>query len=224
MRVESVLLIIGTILIAIYLAVRVDSDVRSGIALIAFQAQSTTTARNGTVQPGSSLVDFSLWSQNRVAAYNKVIGVLFAAPVAVLSIPRLSLEVPVFDGVDEITLNRGAGRIPGTAKVGSTGNIGIAAHRDGFFRVLKDVRIGDKVELQVPQGKSTYTVTSTVIVSPEDVRVLAPMSHPAITLVTCYPFYFVGDAPQRFIVRAEESKTDFSTVRTRKVSSTPIEN
>jgi sortase A len=85
-------------------------------------------------------VDFSLWSQNRIAAYKKVIGTRFAAPLAVLSVPRLGLEVSVFDGIDEVTLNRGAGRIPGTARVGTTGNLGIAAHRDGFFRVLKDIQ------------------------------------------------------------------------------------
>ena len=201
-RLELVLLVAGATLIATYLRARVDGAVRSRLALMAFQAQGS--ASNGQTQVGSSPVDFSLWSPNRITAYKNLIGMRLGPPLAVLTVSRLGLEVPVFDGVDEVTLNRGAGRIPGTARVGTSGNIGIAAHRDGFFRVLKDIKVGDIVELRLINRKQTYTVTSTEIASPEDVRVLAPSARPAVTLVTCYPFYFVGDAPQRFIVHAEE--------------------
>ncbi len=218
-RLELAFLVLGTVLTATYLGVRLDGTVGSSVALMAFQTQGTTPTGNDHARGGWLPVDFSLWSQNRIAAYRSVIGKRFATPIAVLSIPRLGLEVPVFDGIDEVTLNRGAGRIPGTARVGALGNLGIAAHRDGFFRVLKDIRVGDTVELQLPDRKEAFTVTSTEIVSPEDVNVLATRAHPAITLVTCYPFYFVGDAPQRFIVHAEESDADFPGVKRTKLSS-----
>jgi sortase A len=218
-KLELAFLVAGAVLIVTYLTVRVHGAVWSRLALIAFQAtQDPATARKGNNAGGSSPVDFSFWSTNRIAAYKNLIGARFAPPLAVLSIRRLGLEVPVFDGVDAVTLNRGAGRIPGTARVGGSGNLGIAAHRDGFFRVLKDISIGDTLELQVPDGKETYTVSSIEIVSPENVSVLGPGSRPEVTLVTCYPFYFDGDAPQRFIVHAMESDADFSGGKHTKIS------
>lgn len=119
-----------------------------------------------------------------------------------LSIPRLRLDVPVFEGTDELTLNRGAGRIAGTAQLGEQGNIGIAAHRDGFFRSLKDVRVGDRIELAQLRHKFVYTVDNISVVGPSDLTVLQARPQPSLTLVTCYPFYFIGDAPQRYIVQA----------------------
>lgn len=123
-------------------------------------------------------------------------------PVAVLRIPRLSLEVPVGTGTDESVLLHGAGWIAGTASPGSAGNVGIAAHRDSFFRSLKDVAIGDLIELETLNGMDSYRVAELSIVEPSDVGVLDDTGAAALTLVTCYPFYFVGHAPQRFIVRA----------------------
>jgi sortase A len=120
----------------------------------------------------------------------------------VLRIDKLGIEVPVFDGTDDLTLNRGVGRIIGTARLGGTGNIGIAGHRDGFFRGLKDISVGDKVDLMMIEARAAYVVDQIEIVSPDDVRVLQPRGVPSLTLVTCYPFYFVGDAPNRFIVHA----------------------
>ena len=111
--------------------------------------------------------------------------------------------MPVYNGTDEINLNRGAGRIIGTARIDAPGNLGIAAHRDGFFRVLKDVELGDTLELQTHQGEKEFVVSSITIVDPTDVSVLAPTDQPTVTLVTCYPFYFVGHAPKRYIVKAE---------------------
>jgi sortase A len=133
------------------------------------------------------------------------------APLAVLSIPRIGIEVPVFDGTDELVLNRGAGRILGTAKPGQPGNIGIAAHRDGFFRGLKDIRRGDRIELRTQGDASLYAVDEIEIVQPTDVTVLRNRSSPSVTLVTCYPFYFVGDAPQRYIVHASIVDSDKTT-------------
>ena len=110
--------------------------------------------------------------------------------------------MPVLEGTDDWTLNRAAGHIADTAAPGSEGNSGIAAHRDGFFRSLKDVRVGDLLELETLRGIARYRIERTWIVEPEDVSVLDPTPGAAVTLVTCYPFYFVGSAPQRYIVRA----------------------
>jgi sortase A len=100
-----------------------------------------------------------------------------------------------------LVLNRGAGRITGTARPGEPGNIGIAGHRDGFFRALKDIAVGDSVTLDTGADLVAYVVESIKIVTPADVTVLARTTTPSLTLVTCYPFYFVGDAPHRYIVR-----------------------
>ena len=119
-----------------------------------------------------------------------------------LRIPKIRLEVPVLPGTDDRTLDRAVGHIEGTAKPGTDGNLGIAGHRDGFFRGLKDVAPGDAMELDTFQGKDTYRVERTWVVNPEDVSVLDPTSTRTLTLVTCFPFYYVGSAPRRFIVRA----------------------
>jgi sortase A len=123
-------------------------------------------------------------------------------PAALLRIPHVDLEVPVYVGTSERNLNRGAGLVEGTASPGSDGNIAIAAHRDGYFRVLKDVSLGDLLELESPTGQRRYRITDLVVVEPTDVWPLHATDEPTVTLVTCYPFYFVGSAPQRFIVRA----------------------
>lgn len=120
-----------------------------------------------------------------------------------ISIPRLGVTAIVLEGVDKKSLRRGAGHIPATALPGQEeGNVGIAAHRDSFFRGLKDIREDDTIELTTLDGTFRYQVEWTKIVKPADVSVLEPTDEPALTLVTCYPFYFVGSAPERFIVRA----------------------
>jgi sortase A len=154
-------------------------------------------------------VDMSTWSPQRVEHYRESARAA-GVPLAVLRIPALKLAVPVFDGTSEQNLNRGAGRIPGTAQIGEPGNVGIAAHRDGFFRVLKDVQIGDVLLLERPEATDSYRIVSTVIVDPSDVSVLQPTATQSVTLVTCFPFYYVGSAPRRFIVHAQrvgEKKT-----------------
>lgn len=123
-------------------------------------------------------------------------------PLAVLRIPRLEMAVPVLEGTDEVTLNRGAGRIAGTAYPGEDGNIGIAGHRDGVFRPLKDIAPGDLVELVTTSGTVVYAVDRVRIARPSDVSALQPRTKPSLTLVTCYPFYFVGHAPERYVVEA----------------------
>src|SRR5262249_26967786 len=102
------------------------------------------------------------------------------------------------------TLDRAVGHIEGTAAPADPGNIGIAGHRDGFFRVLKDIAAGDVLELVLRSGVRRFRVDRLTIVGPDDAEVIAPTTRSMVTLVTCYPFYFVGSAPQRFIVQALE--------------------
>jgi sortase A len=121
-----------------------------------------------------------------------------------LEVPRLLLSVVVVEGVDNTSLRRAAGHIPGTALPGETGNVGLAGHRDTFFRPLKDLKIKDEITVSTLRGVFQYQVVSLRIVAPDDVGVLAPSAENVLTLVTCYPFYFVGPAPKRWIVRARQ--------------------
>jgi sortase A len=160
--------------------------------------------RFATLQAGATdeTPDFSLWSTQRVFAWRKAIKEPFPPPLAVLRIPKLRLEVAVLPGTEDASLDRGLGHIDDTALPGAEGNAGIAGHRDGFFRGLKDILPGDTIEIDTRDRKETYRVERTWIVDPSDVSVLDPTPSASLTLVTCYPFYFVGSAPQRFIVRA----------------------
>ena len=120
-----------------------------------------------------------------------------------LEIARLGLSVIVAEGVDRLSLRRAAGHVPGTGIPGRTGTIGISAHRDTYFRRLKDIRTGDVIVLTTVPGTYKYRVLSTKVVPPSNVEVMDPDGGEILTLITCYPFYFVGAAPDRFIVRAE---------------------
>jgi len=202
---ETGLLAIGLALLSIFVLLRTHSGVSSQAALKRFSAlERGASGANATRRPSVPQrdLDFSLWSEERIAAYKGSLAAVFDDPIAVLTIRRLALEVPVFNGTEEIVLNRGAGRIIGTARPGESGNIGIAGHRDGFFRCLKDIRIGDGIELATPDRKALYHVDAVQIVDPDNVGVLQPRDRPALTLVTCYPFYYIGSAPQRYIVHA----------------------
>jgi sortase A len=144
------------------------------------------------------------WSESRIAEYHAILASVEGGdiPEAIMRIPSIDLEVPVFAGTEERNLTRGAGRIEGTPPAEAGGNTGIAAHRDGYFRSLKDVAIGDRIEMETLQGVHRYRVAELFVVEPHDISVLDATESSALTLVTCYPFYFVGSAPQRFIVRA----------------------
>jgi sortase A len=150
----------------------------------------------------SRKVDMKLWSPARVKAYKVALQGETPPTLAILRIPRLKLEVPVYDGTADAVLDLAAGRIEDTALPGTPGNVGIAAHRDGFFRVLKDIKEGDALVLDTPTSTEHYRVEWIRITTPDDVSVLDPTPRPAVTLVGCYPFYHVGPAPERFIVRA----------------------
>jgi len=150
----------------------------------------------------SEPADMSLWSPQRVKAWQAAVILPRPAPLAVLRIPKIHLEVPVLEGTDDVTLDRALGHIEQTAALGAVGNAGIAGHRDGYFRGLKDIVPGDLIELDTGRGVDRYRIDRTWIVTPDDVSVLDPTPERTLTLVTCYPFYFIGSAPQRFIVRA----------------------
>ncbi len=125
------------------------------------------------------------------------------AAIAQLSIPRLGLSTVVVEGSGESELALGPGHIEGTALPGAGGNVGVAGHRDTFFRPLRQIRKNDAITLAIGSRQYDYTVVSTEIVEPTDVRVLWPDGHDTLTLVTCYPFNFIGAAPKRFIVHAD---------------------
>jgi sortase A len=145
--------------------------------------------------------DTTVWSASRLDAYETAQSA--GVPHAVLRIRALDLEVPVYLGATEWNMNRGAAWVEGTAPIGSSGNTGLAAHRDGFFRPLGRIRVGDDISIETLGSQFHYRVTQIKIVAPEAVEELASTAGSTLTLVTCYPFYFVGPAPQRFIVRAE---------------------
>jgi sortase A len=204
-RLEVGLLAAGLILVTVFVAVKVKSRISAQLAVKKFETEQAASLRE--VEEFSILqtradVDLSLWSDSRIKDYLESIENVTDTPQAVLRIPKLHLEVPIYEGSDERTLDRGLGRIIGTAKLGELGNTGIAGHRDGFFRGLKDIAPGDTLELMLPHRTDHYTVTNITITNPDDVSVLQPSTTASLTLVTCYPFYFVGSAPRRYIVHA----------------------
>jgi sortase A len=119
-----------------------------------------------------------------------------------IDISRVGISAIVLEGDDTRTLARGVGHIPGTALPGWSGNVGLAGHRDTFFRALHDIRLGDDILVTTLQDSYRYRVVSSEIVSPDETRILDASALPSLTLVTCYPFHFIGSAPKRFIVRA----------------------
>jgi sortase A len=204
-KTEVALLLVGLSLVTIFAAARIHSIILSRSAIQNFralEAQRLPERTAGSLADRKFNFDFSLWDDRRIAAYEDSLSQHFAPPLAVLRISKVDLEVPVLPGTDDLTLNRGVGLIPGTRGPGELGNIGIAGHRDGFFRVLKDVGPGDMIELESLDRIDIYRVKQIVIVDPNDVSVLRPTATATLTLVTCYPFYFFGSAPKRYIVEA----------------------
>jgi len=213
--IERCLIAGGIALLAFAGAARLTGEIQKQRDLKRFDAAVLSAAMPSPARSTGSAaaargVDTSLWSPERIKAYEESFRNDLEAPLAVLSIPKIGLEVPVLEGTDDLTLNRAVGLIEGTARPGETGNVGIAGHRDGFFRGLKDVGAGDWIEMRTLSARGRYVVESVRIVSPDEVRVLEPTPVPVLTLVTCFPFYFVGNAPQRYIVRAVRRDDDAS--------------
>jgi len=120
-----------------------------------------------------------------------------------LEAPSVKLSTVVLEGSDDGTLSRGSGHIEDTPMPGHPGNVGIAGHRDTTFRALRNIHVGDPLDFKTADRVYRYRISKTMIVGPDDVYVLDPTAEPALTLVTCYPFEFIGHAPRRFIVRAD---------------------
>jgi sortase A len=201
--IERALSLAGLILLALYAGFRIQGTVLSRLAVQTFETAPRKVPISGNLNKSgaASQIDSTVWSESRIQSYRQRLARHFPPALAVLRIPSIQLEVPVFNGTDTPSLNRGVGWIRGTAEPGQFGNIGIAGHRDGFFRRLKDLRMGDGVQLVTHSRIDTFVIDNLEVVSPQDVAILqaGPSS---LTLVTCYPFYFVGSSPRRYIVHA----------------------
>jgi sortase A len=207
--VERTLLVLGLLLLGMFVLAHVYQFVIVRVEMAKFEAkrQSTETPRADSSR--GPVVDHwqtrsigtALWSIQRVKTYEATLRKP-VEPLAILRVSRLNLEAPVLEGADEFTLDRGVGLIRNTSLPGQGGNIGIAGHRDSFFRSLKDIKTGDTIDLVTIAGTDVYVVNRIRITDPTDVSVLRPREKPSLTLVTCYPFYFVGPAPSRYIVEA----------------------
>ena len=139
---------------------------------------------------------------HRAPAVEKAVDLREGDLVGKLEVPRIGISVMVLQGTEQDTLTVGAGHVPGTPLPGADGNVAIAAHRDTFFRKLERILPGDSIRVVMMRRTYDYVVDSTEIVDPEDTRVMESRALPELTLITCYPFYFVGAAPKRFVVHA----------------------
>jgi len=185
----------GLLLGLVYVAAAVDAGLGRSSDINAFARET-----------GSP--DQSSWSQERSREFAAARQSVTSPPIALLRIPSLQLAVPLYGTATELHLNRGVGLIEHMAQPGEGGNLGIAGHRDGFFRALKDIAHGDLIEVQTHRRTYRYRVVATRIVAATDTTPLAITSEPTVTLVTCYPFYYLGRAPQRFIVRGSYLKKE----------------
>jgi len=178
---EAMLFISGLALLGVFFQARASSEQQREEGVQAFLDAGTAQSQTQQVPEGEAKIvqvrapDQELWNAKRIKDYEESLKTVKELPLAILT----------------------------TARIDGEGNLGIAGHRDGFFRPLKDIVVGDSMELLTTTGVVNYEVTSIVIVDPGDVSVLAPTEKTTITLVTCYPFYFVGHAPKRYIVKAE---------------------
>jgi sortase A len=211
-RLEYGFLVIGVILVAFFTGSWILAHVHSRRALELFADRESPSGGEQGFGGNATSVDFTLWSPGRIKAYQESLKTNISVPIGVLEIEKIHLRVPVFTGTNELALSAGAGWVESTAWPGKEGNVGIASHRDGFFRGLKDVRTGDEVKLLTHGQIDIYVVDHIEIVKPTDVRVLEPGSGSKITLVTCYPFYYVGSAPERYIVQGSRTSREHTKV------------
>jgi len=195
---ERALWTAGCLLLLVYVVARADSAIGGQAALNSAVEMSEAHA---STTPAQHQPQYRFWSRERIEAYRAGAGLDAGPLVGTLQIASLDLLVPLYGDTAELHLNRGVGLIEGMALPGEPGNLGIAGHRDGFFRVLRDIRKGQRVEVRTPSARYVYEVSGVSIVAATDATLLAPTREPSLTLVTCYPFYFVGPAPRRFVVR-----------------------
>jgi len=198
--------VVGSGLMALYAVARVGGEFERDTAISDFErARSASIASaHGRLPDRAAPLPVAVATTPAIGPGSKSVEPVDRdnLPIALLRIPRVALDVPVFSDTSERNLNRGAGWIVGTATPEGDGNMAIAAHRDGYFGALEYVEVNDVLELQSLTQSRTYRVTAISVVQPEDLSPLHPTDSAAITLVTCYPFHFVGHAAQRYIVRA----------------------
>ena len=199
---ETGLYVGGVVLLVVFFQIRTSGERQREEGIRVFQESVMAAEKEVAANQPEWKPNQELWADKRIREYEESLKVEAGPPLALLTIDKADIQVPVYNGTDEFNLNRGVGRIIGTAPFEAEGNLGIAGHRDGFFRGLKDIEVGDEIRFQTARGEVLYTVSSIEIVEPSDVSVLAPTTERTLTLVTCYPFYYVGHAPKRYIVTA----------------------
>lgn len=182
-----------------------------GVLLLAFTAAVFFGSEVRATQSLNALPDMQLWSDARKNAYLRAIEAEDTPVLAILRAPSLNLSVPVYHSDSDLNMDRGAGIIDGMAYPHEPGHIGIAGHRDGYFRILKDVTLGDRLILDTLHGQREFIVEDLRIIDPDELHYLQETNTPRLSIVTCYPFYYAGSAPQRFLVRAVPVKKPFIT-------------
>lgn len=176
----------------------------------AIPSSSPDSGRVALDLTGTEDPDTSQWNAGRIDDYKASLNAQLPDILGVLEVSSVNLKVPVYATNTDLVMDRGAGIIDGMSYPHEPGNIGISGHRDGYFRVLKDVKVGDSLTLQTFEGAKRFRVEATHIVPIADTTLLRDTDEQSVTLVTCYPFYFVGHAPKRFIVKASLDSTNVS--------------
>ncbi len=216
----------GTVLSVFFVVQLAQGEVQRQGGIAAFeQLAQADTGQQGISPPGTAAnasgrvaldlagtedPDTSLWNAGRIDDYKASLNAQLPEILGVLEVSSVNLKVPVYATNTELVMDRGAGVIDGMSYPHEPGNIGISGHRDGYFRVLKDVQVGDFITLQTFEGEKRFRIDETHIVPIADESLLRDTDEQSVTLVTCYPFYFVGHAPKRFIVKASLDTTSVS--------------
>ena len=196
---SNLCLVAGVVALAMCLFVWAEAHIFQASASRDFDSEAKISVAQAEVGRENPVSEKTLSSSQGIQS-NSVVGRLV--------IDRLGISVVVLQGVDDRALRIAAGHVPDTALPGHPGNVAIAAHRDTFFRPLRNIRKDDKITLETPTASYQYEVETTQIVGPQRTEVLNPTPYPSLTLITCYPFYYVGNAPDRFIVQARQISTE----------------
>lgn len=201
----------GAVLTGFFVVQLAQGEVERQAAISSFE-QESAAATDDPLNRAAAFEDvgepdMSLWAPGRIRDYQASLVADLPPVLGVLEVPTVGLEVPVYQTSSELVMDRAAGVIDGMAYPHEGGNIGISGHRDGYFRVLKDVAVGDPIVLQTLEGEKRFRIDAMHVVDKTDTHLLKDTLDQTVTLVTCYPFYFVGHAPQRFIVTASLDTT-----------------
>jgi len=182
-------------------AAGINQETSADASQMSFWITDPYTRKSIKVNTGEP--DMTLWNAQRIKDYQDSLMIDAEPPIGVITIEAVNIQIPIYNGAEDLNLNRGVGRIKGMAWMNETGNLGIAGHRDGVFRGLKDTKKGDLIEVLSIDGVQNYEVSSITIVDQSEISPMDPTPDKTLTLVTCYPFYHIGHAPQRYIVKAK---------------------